>query len=111
MNEDQLQYCINICWSCRDTSQKALYNHYFKLTDKNFDATHIKLMTDCIQICQTTADFMTRNSQFNEQIGEICAIICEACSDSCRKYDTEEMQHCADLCRKCANYCRGKNLI
>lgn len=110
MKEEQLQYCINVCWSCRDTSQKALYNHYIKLGEKNVDAAHVKIMTDCIQICQNAADFLTRYSRFDDQICALCALICDACAISCDRFETEEMQRCAEMCRKCATYCRGENI-
>lgn len=108
MDEDRLQYCINICWSCRDVSQKALYNYCLKRGDKFVDEAHVKVMTDSIQMCQTAADFMTRNSKFNDAVCEICAYICDRCADSCEKLNTEEMLHCAEMCRKCAAYCRGE---
>lgn len=105
MKEEELQYVINVCWSCRDTCQKALYIKY--LHANKAVGPHVQTMANCIQMLQTTADLLTRNTKFVEQICDLCAQMCEDCATSCEKQETEEMQHCADLCRKTARYCRG----
>lgn len=70
------------------------------------EAEHVKLMADCIQACQTAADFMVRNSQLHAATCAACADVCEACARSCEKIGGEEMKRCAELCRKCAKSCR-----
>ncbi len=109
MREEELQYCINICWSCRHACQQALYNWYLPSGNVKIDADHLKIMTDCIQISQIVADFMTRNSKYSDQLRAICAKIADDCDASCERHEHAEMQHCAELCRKCAMYCRGEN--
>ena len=63
-------------------------------------------MTDCIQICQIAADFMTRNSEMHDTICDACAEICDACAKSCAEIDTKEMDECAKACEMCADSCR-----
>jgi hypothetical protein len=67
---------------------------------------HIRLMRDCAQICNTSAEFMMRNSEFHGQVCEICADICDRCAESCGKFDDKFMKECAEACRKCAESCR-----
>jgi len=97
-----MKTCITACWECRDECQTMLYTHCLQMGGKHVEAEHVKLMTDCIQICQASADFMTRSSSMHQAVCEACAQICEACAKSCEKIGGPEMQKCADTCRKCA---------
>ena len=108
MSEGELQYCVNVCWSCRHANQQALYNWYLVTSDVAVDPKHLRLMTDCIQILQLAADYMTRASDYSDEIRKVCAIICDDCAASCEKFEHEYMLRCAELCRKCARYCRGE---
>ena len=109
MNKDDknLQACINACWECRHSCQQTLFNHCLKIGGKHVEIDHVKIMIDCIQLCQTVADYMTRNSQFSLTLCEPCVIVCEKCALSCDNIGGEEMQHCAETCRHCAKICRA----
>lgn len=67
----------------------------------------MKLMTDCIEICQTAADFMTRDSTLHARISEICAEVCNACAKACEEIGDDAMMYCAEMCRNCAKSCRA----
>lgn len=107
MNNQNLQDCITSCWECRNECQKMLFNHCLQQDGEHVKADHLKLMTDCIQICQIAADFMIRNSRFYKDICEVCAIICDACAKSCESLNDKEMDQCAKACRSCAESCRS----
>ena len=104
--KNQNQDCITLCWECRDTCQDTLYNHCLTVGGKHSEAEHVKLMADCIQACQTAADFMTRNSSLHASECSACADVCEACAESCERIGGEEMKRCAEACRACAKSCR-----
>src|SRR5437660_1099394 len=104
---NQMQECITACWDCRHECQETLFNHCLQKGEKHVEAEHVKIMTDCIQICQTAADFMTRNSKINAEVCKICAVVCDACAESCEGIDDKEMQKCAEVCRNCAKTCRS----
>ena len=63
-------------------------------------------MMDCIEICQTAADFMTRGSDLHAAVCAACADVCDACAESCEMMDDDEMNACAKACRACADSCR-----
>jgi hypothetical protein len=65
------------------------------------------LMLDCIQMCQTAADFMDRESALHAYTCEACAAVCDACAESCARINSQPMQKCAEVCRKCAESCRA----
>ncbi|MFY9288691.1 MAG: four-helix bundle copper-binding protein [Alphaproteobacteria bacterium] len=106
MQNTHIQECIKNCWQCRTECQETLFNHCLKEGGKHVEAEHVKLMMDCIQICQVSADFMTRGSKLHESVCAACADICEACAKSCDAIGGEKMKQCAEACRRCAKTCR-----
>lgn len=101
-----LHDCIQLCWSCRDICQKTLFHYCLKEGGRCVEEEHVKLMTDCIESCQVSADFMTRNSANFELTCNATAEICDACAESCEDIGGKEMEECAEECRSCAEECR-----
>ena len=58
-----------------------------------------------MQICQTSADFMSRGSTLHHLTCGACAEICRACAQSCRQLGGADMQTCAETCDRCAESC------
>ena len=100
-----LHKCIELCWSCRDTCQSILFNYCLQHGHNAPD--HVRVMMDCIQACQTSADFMTRNSPLHAATCRACSEVCDACANSCEAMEDEEMKRCAEICRECADSCRS----
>ncbi len=105
-HQQQHEDCITQCRECHDICQDTLYNHCLTMGGKHVEAGHVKLMTDCIQACQTSADFMNRGSSLHASTCSTCADVCDACAESCERIGGEEMKRCADACRACAKSCR-----
>jgi hypothetical protein len=104
--KNDLHDCITLCWECRTECQETLFLHCLPTGGKHVEAEHVKLMADCIQICQAAADFITRGSTLHASVCAACADVCEACAKSCESIGGEEMKRCADICRRCAQSCR-----
>ncbi|MEI9906446.1 MAG: four-helix bundle copper-binding protein [Asticcacaulis sp.] len=90
LTPEALRACIQQCWECRDTCQTLFYNHCLVKGGAHVERRHATLMNDCIQICQISADFMTRNSPVHMATCGACAVVCEACAKSCEAIDCEE---------------------
>jgi hypothetical protein len=101
-----MQACMELCWECRHACQVTLYGHCLEKGGRHVEAAHVRLMADCIQICQAAADFMSRGSALHNAVCRACAEVCEACSKSCRAIGGSEMESCADVCAHCAESCR-----
>lgn len=101
-----LEECIEKCWSCRNTCQKTLFNHCLYEGGVHVAPEHVKLMVDCIQICQMAADFMVRNSPNHKELCRVCADICQKCGESCAKIVDENMEKCSEVCFECARICK-----
>jgi hypothetical protein len=101
---NEMRNCIDACLDCHrvclDTVQNCLV-----MGGKHAAAEHIRLLLDCAQICQTSADFMIRGSDLHGITCGACAEICEACAEACRSLGGPEMKACVDACDRCAQSC------
>src|SRR4051812_16707220 len=57
-----LHDCITQCWTCRTECQKVFFSHCLEAGGKHLEAEHVKILMDCIAICQVAADSMVRGS-------------------------------------------------
>ena len=107
MNSD-MQACIDACVTCHRVCAETL-QHCLNLGGPHAEADHVRLMLDCVQICQTSADFMIRSSPLHVHTCGACAEVCQLCADDCERLarDDEHMRRCADECRRCAESCRA----
>ncbi len=104
MSPTDLRTCIQNCWNARNACQISLYNNGLDLGGAHASRDHVDIMTDCIEICQTAADFMVRRSPLHIATCAACAEVCEACAGSC---DAVGDHDCAQACRTCAISCRA----
>ena len=74
----------------------------------HIEASHIALLLDCAELCQTTANSMLRQSPQHILLCEACAKMCDACARDCMKISNDvRMQDCARTCRDCAASCKN----
>ena len=102
-----MQHCVT---ECLNRHQVCLETIAFCLRTGGEHARedHIRLLTDCAQICLVAADFMARRSPHHPHLCRECAEICAQCAEDCdRLGDHEEIRRCAEACRRCAESCRG----
>ncbi len=58
----EMQQCIQNCLDCHATCLKMAMNHCLETGGKHTEPAHFRLMMDCVEICQTSANFMLRGS-------------------------------------------------
>jgi hypothetical protein len=103
---EMMQHCIMECTNCHQVCLQTI-SHCLMMGGEHAQPAHIRLLMDCAQICQTSADFMLRGSEFHGRTCAVCAEICERCADDCARFtDDQTMQACAEACRRCAASCR-----
>lgn len=101
----QMQACIEDCLDCHSICLETI-TYCLEQGGKHADPEHISLLMDCAEICQTSANFMLRDSLFHGFTCDICAEICEECAEDCAQFSgDEQMQACAEMCRRCAASC------
>lgn len=105
--DQQMQECIQNCINCASVCSQTL-NYCLEMGGRHAEAMHIKILMDCAEICQTSASFMLRGSQFHGKVCGVCAEVCKACAQFCQHLgaDDSQMQACADECNRCAQSCQ-----
>ncbi|MDO8846367.1 four-helix bundle copper-binding protein [Methylicorpusculum sp.] len=99
-----MQDCIESCNQCHQACLQTAMNHCLKVGGKHVETAHFRLMLNCAEICQTSANFQLSSSPFHPLVCEVCAKICEACAESCKKIGG--MDECVEACLNCAESCR-----
>jgi hypothetical protein len=67
----------------------------------------LAMLTDCAEICQTTANSMLRQSSLHRIMCRACADTCERCAQECRRHaEDRQMVRCSAACEECAASCR-----
>ncbi|XYH94684.1 four-helix bundle copper-binding protein [Sorangium sp. So ce1128] len=95
----EAQNCQSIC------VQSIQY--CLEMGGSHVEPSHMRLLQDCAEICETTATFLLRGSPQHNQVTAACATICELCAQSCGRFTGDaQMKACADECRRCAAACQ-----
>ena len=102
----EVQECIEACLRCHGICLQTVA-HCLEMGGRHAEPSHIGLLLDCADICQTSANFMLRGSDRHQLTCGLCAEICRACADDCERMagDDRIMQQCAAECRRCAESC------
>ena len=105
MSYEQHQQLLQTLHECM-----AACNHCF---DACLKEDHVQMMTECIRLDRECADIcnyleqaITRGTPFLSELAAVCAKICEACGNECKKHDHDHCQKCAEACFKCAEACK-----
>jgi hypothetical protein len=102
----EMRDCIQNCLDCHSICVETM-NHCLMMGGPHADASHIRILADCAQICTTAADFMLRNSPDHPKACSMCADSCRKCAESCDAMADNDptMRECADSCKRCAASC------
>jgi hypothetical protein len=106
LSQDMLA-CIEVCNDCRRACMEtAMY--CLQQGGRHAEPNHIRLMLDCAEICQTSANFMQRGSDLHVHTCAVCATVCQRCFEDCNQMsDDLRMAACAEMCRRCAESCNN----
>lgn len=101
----EMLQCAKECRTCYETCVSTL-QHCLEKGGKHAAAEHVRLLTDCIEICRTSADFLLRGSSLHPATCRACAEVSRKCAEDCRRFpDDKQMQACAEACDRCAKSC------
>jgi hypothetical protein len=104
--DEAMRQCIENCVDCASICIETTM-HCLQMGGEHAEPEHIRLLMDCAEICQTSANFMLRNSELHGSVCGVCAEVCERCAEDCARFtDDDVMQQCAEICRTCAASCR-----
>ncbi|HAJ64136.1 MAG TPA: ferredoxin [Cyanobacteria bacterium UBA8543] len=110
----EMQQCIENCLDCHSICLNTV-TYCLQKGGQHAEPAHIRLLQDCAEICQTSANYMLRGSTLHTRTCGVCAEVCERCAQECdseallrsadRMGDDTQMKACADMCRRCAESC------
>ena len=102
-----LDECIRKCLECFRVCSQG-FRYCLEKRGALADPHHVDTLMACAEICQVSADFMTRASEYHELIRGVCAEICESCARECERFkDDETMREVARVCRSTFDSCRA----
>lgn len=99
----EMQNCIDSCRECHEICLQTAMNHCLETGGPHLEPEHFRLMINCAELCQTSANFMLSNSPLHATVCTACAEVGYACALSCDRVG--DMEKCADACRRCAALC------
>jgi len=100
-----MQECITACEQCHRICLRMAMTHCLVMGGKLYvEVEHFRLMMNCAEFCQTSANFMLSGSKFLQGVCALCAEVCEACAKSCE--DVGGMDVCVNASMRCAESCR-----
>src|SRR5918912_1025018 len=99
---EPMRQCIENCLDCHTICLEIAGRH-LRGDDGQARPGQLRLLLDCAEICQTSANFMLRGSDLHTHTCTVCAAICDECARECEQVGE---QTCADVCRRCAYSCR-----
>lgn len=103
---EEMKKCIQNCLDCYRACLETVM-HCVTKGGKHAMPKHVRLLMECANICNTSANFMLVGSENHASVCEVCADICDQCAEECEEMaDDAEMKACAEICRRCAESCR-----
>lgn len=103
--ESPMQDAIKACLDCHSMCLRMAMTYCLEKGGRHVEQNHLRLMFNCAEMCQTSANFMLSDSPMHGRVCLICAETCEACAESCEQVG--EMRDCVDECLRCAKSCRS----
>src|SRR6476469_6264155 len=76
---DDMQMCIQNCLQCSQVCEQMI-QHCLGKGGVHSEASHIRLLQDCADICALSAKFMMRKSDLHTRTCSVCAEVCLACA-------------------------------
>ncbi|MGE5610773.1 MAG: four-helix bundle copper-binding protein [Bacillota bacterium] len=102
----EVDECMVACRECASTCVLC-EGHCLEQGGRHAEASHIKLLSDCGEICTLAERCILRGSEFMGRLCDVCADVCDRCAQSCeQRNDSQIMQQCIDDCHRCAEACR-----
>lgn len=102
----EMKDCIDNCLNCHAVCLNTV-QHCLERGGAHAEQAHVRLMLDCAEICQVSANFMLRGSELHGETCRACGVVCTRCAEDCARLgDDDQMRACVEMCRKCADSCK-----
>jgi len=100
--EEQMAKTVRDCLDCQSMCLKTA-TYCLSMSEKY----PIRVILDCIEMCQVNVDFMLRGSKLRNNTSGLCGEACKKCEEFCKQFDNDfQMQACAESCRIASESCK-----
>ena len=96
---------IKACLDCHSMCLQTALTFCLERGGRHVEQQHFRLMLNCAELCQTSANFMLSGSPLHGRVCAVCAEACDACAKSCEQVG--DMRECIEECQHCAKSCRS----
>ena len=70
-----MEECIQNCLDCHHVCLEMAMNHCLETGGKHVEPAHFRLMMNCAEICQTSANFMLSGSEHHKQLPSLQTVL------------------------------------
>jgi hypothetical protein len=102
----EMQRCIDDCTSMHQVALTAAGHALRHGGDENTNHV-IRVLSDCVEMCQTAANFMLRGSPNHRKTCGVCGQICREVAGECRRFDDDAMNRVVESAERCAESCEA----
>ena len=102
--DSPMKDAINACLDCHSMCLRTAMSYCLEQGGPHVEQQHFRLMLNCAELCQTSANFMLSDSPLHRRVCAVCAEACEACAESCKQVGG--MDKCIEECLRCAKSCK-----
>jgi Domain of Unknown Function (DUF326) len=96
--------CIEACLACAAACDYCA-SACLKEANVNEMAKCIQLDMECATVCRASSQLMCLASEHANAMCQLCADICNACAEECKKHNVDHCKKCATICISCAEKC------
>lgn len=104
-----MKACIDHCMKCHQVCLRTVLTYCIEVGGDHAAPDHVRLMLNCAEICQASANLQLSGSAFSAKLCGVCSEICEACAVSCEAKD--ELADCVQACRECTESCKSMAMM
>jgi hypothetical protein len=101
-----MQQYIEHCMDCKSVCLETAA-HHLQRGGREAQVEFVRLLLDCAEFFQMSANFMLRESPLHKHAYAVCAAVCQQCAEDCEEMgDDIQIKYCAEVCRRLADTCQ-----
>ncbi|MBP0600648.1 hypothetical protein J8I26_21220 [Herbaspirillum sp. LeCh32-8] len=100
----EVDSCQQACLHCHEVCRKIAFD-VSAGAGQGMRLDDVRLLFECAELCQLSANWQLSGSQYCRQICAVCAQLCRECESRCA--GKMNMEECEYVCRRCAESCEA----
>ncbi len=98
--------CLEACMTCQQSCLETASIHCLEIAGSRANARLVRLLLDCAEMCQTSANFLVRGSDLRGYTCGLCSHVCHECAEECATISGDaRLEQCRSQCIHCVEQC------